>query len=137
MMQASAATQTKTTEKWGEDVLTKGKGFLQVPALLLKNQHRLRTDGGTVSATEMIVLLNILLHWWNRNDVVFPKAEDIAKRIGVTRRSIDRAVAGLVKGNLLKKERQGNRVLYSPIPLAERLTTLANEPEEANNNAEH
>lgn len=112
-------------EKWGVEVIKKGKGFVQIPIFLLKNQHQLKENNEALSPTELVVLLNILVHWWNRGDVAFPKADDLAKRIGITRRSIDRSIKGLMDGGLLTKERQGNMVCYNPEPLVKRLITLA------------
>lgn len=107
-------------DKWGEEVL--GRGFQIIPDLLLRMQARL-VDGG-ISSPEMVVLLNILMHWWTRDSVAFPRPAELAKRIGVDRRSVDRALAGLVKNGLLHKEKLGNRAMYDPNPLAEKLRKL-------------
>lgn len=107
-------------EKWGDEVLS--RGFQIVPDLLLKMQSKLTADG--ISSPEMVVLLNILMHWWTRESVAFPRPAELARRIGVDRRSVDRALVKLVDKGLLNKEKFGNRVLYDPNPLAERLREL-------------
>lgn len=121
-----------TVSKWGEGV-TK-LGFQIVPDAILKYQAHLGAgDDGVdvaVSSPEMIVLLNVLMHWWTRDSVPFPSAPAIAKRIGVNRRSVDRAVEGLVEKGLLKKAREGNIVLYDPTPLVKRLQELSQRPQE-------
>lgn len=113
----------KQLEKWGEDVLK--IGFQQLPDILLKKQYCLKKDDSPVSMTEMVVLQNILLHWWEKGGKPFPRADELAKRLGITRRSVDRAISGLIDGGLLGKERGHSRVFYDPSPLAERLLFLA------------
>jgi hypothetical protein len=116
-----------TVDKWGEAVIR--KGFQIVPDLLLQKQAVLGiNEAGQVegvSAPEMVVLLNVLMHWWTRESVPFPSAQLIADRIGVNRRSIDRTVEGLIRKKLLRKTRAGNLVMYDPAPLVERLQELA------------
>lgn len=126
----NAANGPKVTEtKWGEAVTR--FGFQIVPALLLKKQSvlGLDDDGKTeaVSAPELVVLLNVLMHWWTKDSAIFPSAQMIADRIGVTRRSVDRSVESLVRKHLLSKERDGNLVFYDPNPLVQRLAQLATE----------
>lgn len=119
----NAASAPKVTiEKWGQDVID--KGFQIVPDLLLKKQASLE-----ISTPEMVVLLNVLMHWWTRSTIPFPSAQAIAERIGINRRSVDRSVDGLVKKGLLKKKREGNLVLYDPTPLAEKLQQMSYEAE--------
>lgn len=123
-----------TVQKWGEDV-TK-LGFQIVPDALLKYQSRLgvgqsgQIEG--ISSPEMVVLLNVLMHWWTKDVVPFPSAQAIAKRIGVNRRSVDRSVEGLVEKGILTKERNGNLVMYDPAPLVKRLQRLCQEEKPGN-----
>lgn len=115
---SKANSATATIEKWSEEVTS--KGFQIVPDLLLKKQAALG-----ITAPEMVVLLNVLMHWWKRDSAVFPSAESIAERIGINRRSVDRSVEGLMKKGLLSKARQGNLVLYDPTPLANKLREVS------------
>ena len=120
-------------QKWGADVLS--HGFQVLPDLLFKYQSKLGVEEGQdcpVTSTEMVVLLNILSFWWRVDRPIFPSAELLAKRVGVERRSIDRAVQGLVKKQLLKKTREGHRVLYDPKDLPSRLRDLARADQESN-----
>lgn len=118
-----------TEKKWGTNV-TK-LGFQIVPDALLKHQAYLGIgkDGQSeaISSPEMIVLINVLMHWWTKETVPFPSAQAIAKRIGINRRSVDRAVEGLVNKGVLRKAREGNLTLYDPTPLVERLQQLCKE----------
>ena len=54
-----------THEKWGAAALA---GFQTVPDLLLKHQKTLK-----ISSAEMVVLLNVLMHWWYRDQMPFPR----------------------------------------------------------------
>lgn len=128
-MNAAINAAPATVLKWGEEV-TK-LGFQIVPDALLKHQAVLgrSEDGATeaVSSPELVVLLNVLMHWWTKESIPFPSAQAIAERIGVDRRSVDRAVDGLVKKGILRKTRAGSIVMYDPSPLVQRLQELAQE----------
>jgi hypothetical protein len=125
-MNATTPSSNATVLKWGEAV-TKF-GFQIVPDALLKYQAVLgRDENGantSVSSPELVVLLNVLMHWWTKETVPFPSAQAIAERIGIDRRSVDRAVEGLVRKEILKKIREGSIVMYDPSPLVERLQQL-------------
>jgi len=125
-MNATTSSSTVTDLKWGLEV-TK-LGFQIVPDAIFKYQAVLGRDenGSTqaVSSPELVVLLNVLMHWWTRETIAFPSPQAIATRIGIDRRSVDRAVDGLVKKMILKKDRVGGVVIYDPSPLVERLQQL-------------
>src|SRR6267143_530824 len=80
-------------EKWGEALRS---GFLVVPATLLRNQYMLGLDSG-----ELLVLLNLLLHWWKADDLPFPHTSTLAKRMGVSRRTVQRLVESLERKKLI------------------------------------
>jgi len=71
--------------KWGRSA---SGGFQQIPDLLFKYQKRLR-----LTATDMVVLLNISMHWWHPDDRPFVQAHTIAKRMGISPRTVQRAIA--------------------------------------------
>jgi len=132
-MNATAATSSNATNlKWGESV-TK-LGFQIVPDVLLKYQAVLgRNENGaseSVSSPELVVLLNVLMHWWTKDTIPFPSAQAIAERIGIDRRSVDRAVDGLVRKGILKKLKERSIVMYDPLPLVERLQQLTQAEEQ-------
>jgi hypothetical protein len=105
-------------EKWGEA----GKaGFQAVPDLLLKNQSELG-----LNATELVVLLNVLMHWWYRDQKPFPRPTTIAKRMGSTVRTVQRAIVKMVKeGILIREVDQEGRSVLNPEPLVEQLCRMA------------
>ena len=103
--------------KYGEAAIG---GFQAVPDLLLKNQAKL-----DISPTDMVVLLNVLMHWWYPNDKPFPRAATISKRIGVTPRTVQRSLQSLEKSGLLIRETSDGRTYLNPEPLVDRLEQIA------------
>ncbi|MBO9479750.1 helix-turn-helix domain-containing protein [Shimia sp. R11_0] len=104
--------------KYGEAAVA---GFQAVPDLLLKNQSKLE-----LSATDLVVLLNILMHWWYPDQKPFPRSTTIAQRIGLTPRTVQRSMQHLEKVGLLKKETDDSgRVIFDPEPLVHRLEEIA------------
>jgi hypothetical protein len=107
-------------EKWGEVARA---GFQIVPDLLLKHQKDL-----ALNPTEMIVLLNVLMHWWYRDQKPFPRSTTIARRMGSTLRTVQRALQQIEeKGLLLRQKGRDNLTLLDPAPLVERLQRYIND----------
>src|SRR5258708_6806437 len=73
-------------------------GLSPVPHLLMLHQSAL---GITIS--ELNVFLNIFMHWHDSERLPFPHTATIAKRMGTTRRSIQRLVRSLKKKGLLAR----------------------------------
>jgi len=103
--------------KWGDAAKA---GFQAVPDLLLKHQKTLG-----VSATEMVVLLNVLMHWWYAHQKPFPRPTTVAKRMGVAVRTVQRAISRLEELDLLKRTNEGGSVILDPDPLVDKLSALA------------
>lgn len=104
---------------WG-GAITDRSGFVAVPVSLLKLQPRLG-----LSPIDMMVLINLLAHRWSRATGVFPRNSIIAKRLGVTDRTVQRSTQKLVEAGLVRRDRdrEGRRVFYFE-PLVEKLTKL-------------
>ena len=105
-------------EKWGEAARA---GFQAVPDLLLKNQKTLG-----INAVELVVLLNVLMHWWYRDQKPFPRPTTIAKRMGANVRTVQRAISALEAAGLIERTEgpNGENVL-DPDPLVRRLSGIA------------
>jgi predicted transcriptional regulator len=103
-------------EKW-QGAVTKGSGFVAIPMALLRLQTKLK-----LSQTDMMVLINLLAHWWDPARAVFPRSSTIAKRLGVTKRTVQRSTQKLLDSGLIVREflDDGKRVFYFD-PLATRL----------------
>lgn len=96
-------------------------GFQVVPDLLLKHQHDLG-----LSPTDLTVLLNVLMHWWYPERKPFPRSTTIAKRMGVTPRTVQRSLQQLEELGLLVREKEVRGPTYlDPAPLVARLEELA------------
>jgi predicted transcriptional regulator len=93
-------------EKW-QGAVTEGSGFVAVPMALL----RLQSQYG-LSPTELLVLINLLGHWWEPDRPVFPRSTTIAKRMGIDPRSVQRATKKLESKGLLQRAKMadGRRV---------------------------
>jgi hypothetical protein len=107
-------------EKWGEAARA---GWQAVPDLLFKHQGTLN-----LNPTELVVLLNVLMHWWYRHQKPFPRPTTIARRMGSTVRTVQRAIAKLEKQHLVVRQfgQLGpNKVVLDPEPLVRRLSEFA------------
>lgn len=116
---AKAKGQKAMEQLWGGAV-TEQSGFVAVPVSLLKAQ----VDLG-LSPTDMLVLMNLLVHRWTPATGVFPRNSVIAKRMGLTPRTVQRSVQHLVERGLVRRTRDDDdrRVLYFD-PLVEKLARL-------------
>jgi predicted transcriptional regulator len=104
--------------KYGEASIA---GFQAVPDLLLKHQCELG-----LSPTDLAVLLNVLMHWWYPEKKPFPRSTTIAKRMGVTPRTVQRSLQQLEELGLLVREKDAGGPTYlDPAPLVEKLGALA------------
>lgn len=103
--------------KWGEKSLL--MGWVSFPTSLLFLQSRF-----DLSAMGLNVLLHLIMHWWEPESPPYPSQESIAKRIGVSKRTVQRAMDELEYIGLIEKEatfkehpKYRGRNKYSLIPL--------------------
>jgi predicted transcriptional regulator len=94
-MNSSPSRALRASDKWGAAAES---GFQLVPDLLLKNQSKL-----DLSSTDMLVLLNVLMHWWYADQRPFPRSTTIAARMNVEPRTVQRSLAKLDELGLLKR----------------------------------
>jgi len=110
------AVRATIKEKW-QGAVTAGSGFVAVPMALL----RLQSKYG-LNPTEMLVLINLLAHWWEPGSSVFPRSTTIAARMGVDKRTVQRCTQKLEKGGLLGRMTLPNgKRAFDFAPLAKRL----------------
>lgn len=93
---------TEADKKWGKPVMD--LGFCIVPSLLLQQQHALK-----LKAQDLVVLLQIADHWWHADARPFPGKAELAMRLGITERQVQRIIAGLEKAGLVKREVRRNK----------------------------
>lgn len=115
--------------KWGKSVAD--RGFVMVPAILLRAQRRLG-----LSCTQLAVVLQ-LIDWWTDADTQPWSAKaTLAQRIGISERQLQRQVAELEAAGLVKRiEKVTNRGkrpnTYDLSGLVEKLNELAPEFKQA------
>lgn len=85
-------------QRWGPAVRSGRIGYTAVPNVLLRSQARLG-----LSSTEMVVVLNLLLHWWEPDDWPYPHPVHIATRMGVSRRTVERTLVALQTKGLVEQ----------------------------------
>ena len=91
--------QSKISERWGCAVTHGETGFTAVPDVLIRSQRQLG-----ISATEFVVLLNLLMHWWRPDEWPFPRISTISGRMDVDRRTVERALRSLQKKGLVVRQ---------------------------------
>jgi hypothetical protein len=93
-----AATDAKESEKkWGKAVMA--HGYCILPSILLQAQGRLG-----VNAQEMVVLLQLVEHWWKAGGKVFPSKDVIAQRVGLSTKQVQRHIRQLEELKLLQRK---------------------------------
>jgi DNA-binding MarR family transcriptional regulator len=99
-------------------------GFAPVPHLLFQHQSELG-----LTSKELNVFLNIFMHWYDANRLPFPHTATIAKRMGVSQRSVQNAVSSLKKKGLIEevRERKKDPIHYNVRPLFSKLMPRAKE----------
>lgn len=96
-------------------------GFQPLPDVLLFHQAELG-----LRSEDLNVLLNILAHWYHPGSMPYLRTSTIAKRMGVSSRSVQRSLQRLREQKLLARgedTREGER--FDVTPLLERLTPYA------------
>ena len=115
--EAPEAARITVKEKW-QGAVTKGSGFVAVPMALLRLQSKYE-----LTPTELLVLINLLAHWWDPDRPVYPRSTTIAKRMGVDTRTIQRATNKLERKGLLERGKlEDGRRIFKFDCLAKRLS---------------
>ena len=82
--------------KWG---VAARAGFQPVPDTLLVKQKELGLD-----TTDLIVLLNLTSFWWFRDRPPFVRTNIIAKRMGVSPRTVQRSIKKMEERNYIRRD---------------------------------
>ena len=117
--------RSKVAEAW-PGLIVEDSGFVALPMALLRLQAKLE-----LTPTDFGVLANILAHRWKAGDVVFPRTTTIAKRMGVTVRTVQRSTTKLAKLGYIEKVITTNGMrAYDATPLVGKLKALMPEARE-------
>lgn len=108
----------RVSERFG--VVAKA-GFQPLPDVLLFHQAELK-----LRSEDLNVLLNIMAHWYSPDRWPFPRPTTIAKRMGVSERSVQRSIARMHKLMLINKTKNSDgKTAYDLTPLVEALRPYA------------
>jgi len=94
-MANSPSLPMRAADKWQDAAKA---GFQLLPDLLLRHQAELE-----LTATDLVVLINLTMHWWYPDQRPFPRSSTIAKRMGIDRRSVQRSLAKLSEKGLVER----------------------------------
>lgn len=83
--------------KWGKRVI--GLGYSILPSLLFRAQRRLG-----VSAIQLAIIVQIADYWWDHERKPYPSKAELAARLNIHPRNVQRHIAALEKRGLLKRE---------------------------------
>ncbi len=92
---SSASPDSPQLKKWG---VAGRAGFQLVPNVLFRAQQYLGID-----PTDVVILLNLTLHWWGPQNLPFPSPQIISQRMGVSRRTIERRLETLERNGLIRR----------------------------------
>lgn len=85
------------TQKWTTESLK--MGWVSFPSSLLFLQKSF-----DLSPIGLNVLLHLIMHWWDPSEDPYPSQESIAKRIGVSKRTVQRAMQELEDNKLIERQ---------------------------------
>lgn len=84
---------TKRQAMWGSGL---SSGFVSVPTLLVTRQAELG-----LNPQEVVVLLNLIAAWWTVDNLPYPRTATIAKRSGLSVRTVQRHIKDLESKKLI------------------------------------
>jgi predicted transcriptional regulator len=90
--------QSEPEAKWGDAI---GAGYQVLPDALIRGQHLLE-----LSATDVVVIANLNQVWWFKDRRPYLQPRTIAKRMGVSERSVQRSLSRLRTKGFLRQVRK-------------------------------
>lgn len=106
-------------ERWGD---LSGTGFTVLPNTLIKAQAELE-----LTANDIVVLCNLIMHWWKPDKMPFPRTSTIARRSGLSTRTIQRSVQKMQYQNYIEKVFVDDRSYFDLTGIKEKLVNVADE----------
>lgn len=113
----------RLTRKWGGAL---SAGYQVLPDVIVRHQRALG-----LSATDLVVILNLNAAWWRRERPPFPRIGTIARRMDITERTVQRSLAKLEKLGLIQRRRENvgqhgkSRQVFDLTPLAAHAESFA------------
>lgn len=90
----TSKTLRESEKKWGKPAIA--AGFTLFPSVLLQKQHALGLD-----CIDIVIILQILKHWWHAESAPFPSQVQLAKTMNVDLSTIKRHLARLRSAGLV------------------------------------
>jgi DNA-binding IclR family transcriptional regulator len=110
-------------EKWGDALR---QGFVVIPWVMLRRQRELDLE-----TLELVVLMHLIASWWDTASAPYPSSQAVAKRMGVSVRTVQRCLKTLQTKGLLIRHQQsvandGASIVtrYDLTPLAAKLSDM-------------
>ncbi|KLK92842.1 hypothetical protein AA309_12000 [Microvirga vignae] len=95
---AAAKRQPSSVEKiWGRPVVS--LGYAAIPSILIQAQKRIG-----ITPTQMNIIVQLLDYWHEPSRRPFPPKREIAKRIGITEKTVQNNIRALEKAGLIRRE---------------------------------
>lgn len=89
-------------QKWGATVIA--EGYTVLPNVILQNQKVLE-----LKHLDLLVLMCLISHWWDKDDLPRPGKSSIARTLDVDPRTVQRSIAKMEKqGYIQRKERRAS-----------------------------
>ncbi len=112
-------------EKWGENVAE--RGFAQIPNYLLLLNGFLDEER-RLSPVEMLILIQLVGAWWQKDEMPFPSMATLAVRCGVSERQVQRSMAKLIKDEFIGKVKRRSQgiIASNAYDLSPLVTLLGN-----------
>ena len=85
-----AAENKAIEQRWGKDLVA--AGWTAIPNVLFECSQQLG-----LKHLDVVIILHLAGYWWHAGNDPFPTKETLAKKIGVTPRTIQRSIAELEK----------------------------------------
>jgi len=92
----------ESDRKWTPAVMK--LGYSMVPSMIFWAQARLN-----LTPTQLMVLLHLADFWWHREQMPFPSKAELAERMGLSERQIQRHMAQLEEDGFLQRNARYHR----------------------------
>ena len=83
--------------KWGKPLMD--AGYTIFPSTILERQQALGLE-----PTDVNILLHLARHWWEKDNAPHPSKKSIAAAVGVHPRTVQRRIAAMESGGLIRRE---------------------------------
>jgi DNA-binding HxlR family transcriptional regulator len=93
----STKPSSKVAQLWSEELVS-GIGFTPIPAIILERQEALGLE-----PVDLNIILQIAFHWRERERLPYPSKATLARRIGISPRTVQRRIAALESHGFIER----------------------------------